>query len=55
MIRPDYQSDDGKVRDGYTIRHGDAILLCRKCHEKMRGKEKRWAKQLYRLLERKGA
>ena len=30
---------------------GNAILLCKRCHGKMRGKENRWKRRLYRLIE----
>jgi hypothetical protein len=29
---------------------GNLILLCKKCHEKMKGRERRWRKKLYALL-----
>ncbi len=29
---------------------GNAVLLCHVCHEKMRGKERRWMKRLYKLI-----
>ena len=30
---------------------GNMILLCQKCHRKMRGKERRWRKKLFNILK----
>lgn len=31
---------------------GNVILLCQRCHRKMRGKEKQWKRMLFQLLEK---
>lgn len=30
---------------------GNVILLCEKCHDKMRGKENRWKRKLFKLIQ----
>ena len=30
---------------------GNAILLCKNCHKNLRGKERRWRKKLYHIIE----
>jgi len=32
---------------------GNVLRLCVKCHRKLAGKERRWRKRLYALLEKK--